>query len=78
MKDEWLTKRNSLRFSSQELSIGATVEITPSDVENSVLPRLDNIVSAAHLIVQLQRLRGQAVARIQERQRREDALAERP
>lgn len=78
MKDEWVTKRNSLRFSSQELSIGATVEITPSDVENSVLPRLDNIVSAAHLIVQLQRLRGQAVARIQERQRREDALAERP
>ena len=78
MQDGWVTKRNSLRFSSQELSIGAIVEVTPSDVENSVLPRLDGIVSAAHLIVQLQRLRGQAVSRIQERQRREAALADRP
>eukprot|EP01043_Picozoa_sp_COSAG02_P024569 COSAG02_NODE_1347_length_13138_cov_45.052535_3_plen_409_part_00 len=78
MAHGWVTKRNSMRFSTQELAIGASVDVTPSDVENSVVPLLDNIMSAAHLIVQLQKLRGKAQASIHERQQREAAEAQRP
>ncbi len=79
MSHGWVTKRNSMRFSTEELAVGASIDVTPSDVENSVLPRLDNIMSAAHLIVQLQKLRGKAQASIHQRQQREVSLeAERP
>lgn len=69
MSNRWVTNRNSLSFTFAELSTGATVpDLSPHDIEDSVRPRLKNIQTAAHLIVQLQRLRSQATDRITERE----------
>jgi [calcium/calmodulin-dependent protein kinase] kinase len=77
MGHQWVTKRNSLRFSAAELADGATIDVSPSDLEDSVLPRLHGIQSAAQLIIQLRKLRSQAAERIQGRQQAEEAEAER-
>ena len=76
MSSRWVTNRDSLSFTSAELSEGLTKpDLSPHDIEDSVRPRLQNIQTAAHLIVQLQKLRSQATGRIAQR---DAAAAARP